>query len=323
MSVSRSITFNDTTATLTFDTKLNDNNQLDWGITLISAKNTVSTNGKVRIVMAAPAPAPAPVTPAVYPEAEKAKHVAFIKAALDTIDTSVGRDAKAVGAKMLYDYMLLCAMDFVKAHERYKQTTIWKAYELKSAAPTNTAMIGSINNFLTAIDQPLEKPALMVIATMPSYTCSNSDCPIHGKKTEEVKPAPKPTPTPVNTVIQPAEPYNPDMALFIALAKKHDAKEAIKNPTNYYSYYTNAVKWGSVTGDTKAEKMNDYLSYWSDGAAREKLMKSLFYKNKLTFSDAVMTLYDEWVKTYTPTDKTNRYKKMCVFTDVHKTLFNA
>jgi hypothetical protein len=308
-------------------TKLNSSNRLDWTIALTSGVNKVSTTGTVTIVTDVPTPTvtpAAPDTPAVYPEAEKAKHIAFIKEALNTIDTSDGRDVKALGAKMLYDYMLMCAMDFVKAHERYKQTTITKAYQLKKDAPTNTAMIGSINNFLTALDQPLEMPVPVIIATMTTYNCTNSKCPIHGKKAEEVKPVA----TPVNTVVQPAAekkgaPYNPDMALFIALAKKHDAKHAIENPTTYFSYYESGVKWGSVKGATKAEKMNNYLSYWSDGAARESLMKSLFTKNDLIFSDTVMTLYDEWQKGYKPTGATNRYKKMCAFIDAHKTLFTA
>lgn len=119
------------------------------------------------------------------------------------------------------------------------------------------------------------------------------------------------------------EPYNPDMALFIALAKNHDAKNIIENPTFYFSYYESLAKWGSVKGSTKAEKMEDCLSRWSDGAAREILMKQLFEKNKLVFSNSAMTLYNEWQKTYKPAVNSNRYKKMCTFIEAHKALFTA
>jgi hypothetical protein len=227
---------------------------------------------------------------------------------------------------MLYDYLLICGMDFLKAYERFKQTVIDKAYELKQTAPDKTDMVTSINKVLTALDVPLVKPALAVIATMPRYTCDNTKCPIHGKKAEEAKPTTEPSKA-ANTVVQPAAnkdtAYNPDMTLFIALAKKHDAKNAVKNPIEYFSYYERAVKWGSVTGATKADKINEYLSRWSDGSAREDLMKSLFTKNNLVFSDVVMTLYEEWQKEYKPTGATNRYKKMCAFIDAHKTLFTA
>jgi hypothetical protein len=132
--------------------------------------------------------------------------------------------------------------------------------------------------------------------------------------TEAVKPV-------TETVVESKkeEPYNPEMALFLALAKKHDAQNAIANPTKYFSYYEQCYRRGS----TIAEKMESYFSWWSSTLERAKLMKSLFEQNNLAFCDAAMNLYDEWVKTYTPSGKTNRYKKMCAFIDVHKSLFTA
>lgn len=330
----RSITFNDQAATLTFPTKLNSSNQLDWTVTLTSGTNKVSTTGTVALELSS---LKTPTTPdstgpvtswptsmiAVVDE-NKAKHVAFIKEALNTIETATGRDAKAACAKMMFDYLTICGMDFIKAHERFKHTVIAKAYELKKEAPERSTMVDSMNKVLTALDQPLEKPSTLPpppgltrqVACGGSLTyCGCTGCPDLTDNPSKV--------VSQSILNKKDAPYNPDMALFIALAKKHDAKTAIENPTTYFSYYENALKWRSINGTTKAEKMDDYLSRWSDGAAREKLMKTLFTKNDLVFSDTVMTLYDEWQKTYKPTGYSNRYKKMCAFIDAHKTLFTA
>jgi hypothetical protein len=69
--------------------------------------------------------------------------------------------------------------------------------------------------------------------------------------------------------------------------------------------------------------MENFFIRYSVTAERTTLMKSLFYKNKLTFSDIAMTLYDEWVKTYKPAGATNRYKKMCAFIGAHESLFTS
>jgi hypothetical protein len=337
----RSINFNDTTATISFPNKLDSSNQLNWTVSLSSGTNKASTNGNVTIEPYTKPVSTSPVTSwpssvTSYPAEDKAKHVEFIKEALNTVDTASGRDAKAACAKMLYDYLLIWGMDFIKAHDNFKKTVIAKAYELKSQAPEKTSMAASMNKVLTALDQPLEKPvtalpgSVALPASPPGLTrqvacggsltyCGCDECPdlTYKPTTEPSKTVSEMKPTTKEI------PYNPDMSLFIALAKKHDAKWANENPTTYFSYYENGVKWGSFKGSTKAERMNDYLSRWSNGAEREKLMKSLFTKNGLVFSDAVMTLYDEWQKTYKPTGSTNRYKKMCVFIDAHKSLFTT
>jgi hypothetical protein len=74
---------------------------------------------------------------------------------LNLFEKISGRDAKSACIIILYDYMLIHALDFVKADTTYKHHVIQKAYQLKNEAPEITSMITSINNLLTALDVPL------------------------------------------------------------------------------------------------------------------------------------------------------------------------
>jgi hypothetical protein len=69
--------------------------------------------------------------------------------------------------------------------------------------------------------------------------------------------------------------------------------------------------------------MTSYFTYCTDDGQRITLMKKIFENHNLIFSDAAMTLYNEWQKTYKPTGKTNRYIKMNEFATTHKALFTA
>lgn len=337
MSFSRNITFNNTTATISFPTRLDSSNQLNWTLTVTSGINKVSTDGSVAIESFKPTASTGlntswtAVTTTISP-AEKDQHVSFIKEALNTIETTSGRDAKAMGAKLLYDYMFMCGLDFVNAYERYKQTTITKAYELKKEAPEKTAMITSIDKYLTAVGAPLELPAPTVLPPPPGLTrqvacggpltyCGCSGCPdltvkSQTKTTEPSKPA--------NPVVTPAVNTDAEYNLFVVMAKEHECDYIAKNPKDYFGYYQGAVKRGYITGPTVADKIEKYINnYYSTSPKFEriKLMKSLFEKNKLIYNDAAMTLYNDWQNTYKPTGPTNRYKKMCAFIDAHKSLF--
>jgi hypothetical protein len=116
-----------------------------------------------------------------------------------------------------------------------------------------------------------------------------------------------------------------DLALFTALAKKYHFEPAIKSPKTYLTHFESFARWRhhSVKGTTKAEKMTSYFTYCTDDGQRTELMKTIFTKHNLIFSDAAMTLYYEWQNTYKPTVKTNRYIKMDVFATTVKSLFTA
>lgn len=291
MSLTHSITINDVTTTITFPRGLNIDNQLDWSITLTSGINTVSTSGTVDIVVPTIIPAVIPAL-AVFPEEEKSKHIAVINVLLDMCETLKGKESKAVAAIKILNYISGDALEFTKAYSRFKCTVINKCYEFKRDNSDIPQLVEKANIVLTMLGSPI---------TIPTPANTNIQHVVSVPPTEKKDVS-----------------YNPDMALFLDLAKKHNCKMAINNPCAHFLYYEYAVKHNTVKGDTKAEKMESYYSLWS---AREDLMRSLFTKNNLDFNDSVMTMYNEWQKTYTPTDKTNRYKKMCAFINAHTTLF--
>jgi hypothetical protein len=113
------------------------------------------------------------------------------------------------------------------------------------------------------------------------------------------------------------------LVLFNALAKKYNHERAIKSPEEYLTYFSFSEKHGYVSGATIADKMTDYFMKFSEDGKRISLMKTIFNKHDLVFSDSAMSLYYQWVKTCPPVGKTNRYIKMNDFTIIHKSLFSA
>ena len=304
MSVSRSITFNDVTATVTFDNKLNDN-KLSWNMSMISGANKTSTNDMTTIIVptSVPVVASIPVVASV-PMDEKTKHIAHIKDMLDECEKTVCKSNMTVIFIKILDYVSGNALEFTKAHERFKEVVINKCYEFKTV---NSDM----PDVVTKADAALIKLG------------SSTTIPLNFKIANTIiRPSPAPAPAPASTVKNDTS-YNPEIALFVALAKKYGAENAILDPIKSFSYYETACKTLAITGTTKAEKMVNYFTRWSDLYARIQLMKSLFTKNNIVFTDTAMILYNEWVKTYKPTDKTNRYKKICAFIDAHKSLFTT
>jgi hypothetical protein len=128
------------------------------------------------------------------------------------------------------------------------------------------------------------------------------------------KPVDKPVDKPIN---------KDELALFVSLAKVHNNTDAIEHPEQWYKHYLMCLKRHSIKGTTPAEKMEFFFSVRSDRDARVNLMKSLFTENKLVFSEPVMPLYNEWLKTFTHTGKgkVNRYIKMNEFIKTYKLLF--
>ena len=312
---SRDLTLNGYTAKVSFKTALT-NGQLDWTIELSTGelgvnRYTSTTGGRVGITNSTV-------------QADKERHCTYLRAALNDIETAVGREAKALGTKMLYDYLVGDALEFTKNHPKFKETVIAKGYELKGEAPEKYAMVASINRVLTALDAPLIRPnAWVPVPVMP--------------------PAPTPVtqpaaaPKPVNTVVQPAPMAAPapkpdttevDLVLFKAVATRLKCESALRSPKEYLGYWQGAIKRGAYTQQpSKAASMEAYMTSWwgyySDETQREYLMKEIFAKQKLIWSADVMPMYYEWEKTYKPTGRTNRYKKMCAFLDKYRAAFTT
>lgn len=309
---SRDLTLNGYTAKVSFKTALNSSGQLDWTIELSTGtegvnRYTSSTGGLAAIT-----------APAV--QADKERHCTFLRSALSDIETGVGREAKALGAKMLYDYLVGDALEFTKNHPKFKDTVIAKGYELKSEAPEKYGMVASINRVLTALGAPLIKP-LPVPVTQSVATPVVAPKPVN----TVIQPAPAPAPAPVAPKPDTTE---VDLALFKAVATRLKCDCVLRSPKEYLGYWQGAVKRGCYTHQpSKASSMEAYMvswyGYYDEDLQRENLMRDLFTKQKLIWSAEVMPMYYEWEKTYKPTGRTNRYKKMCAFLDKYRAAFTA
>jgi hypothetical protein len=145
----------------------------------------------------------------------------------------------------------------------------------------------------------------------------------------------------VNTVVQPPAPAvapapvapkpdtsEVDLVLFKAVATRLKCECVLRSPKEYLGYWQGAIKRGCYTQlPSKAASMEAYMvswyGYYNEELQRANLMKELFTKQKLIWSEDVMPMYYEWEKTYRPTGRTNRYKKMCAFLDKYKCAFTA
>jgi hypothetical protein len=317
----RTLTLNDYTAKVSFETALT-NGQLDWTIELSTGgqdgRYTTTTGGL------------AAITPSAV-QTDKERHCTYLRAALNDIDTAVGREAKALGVKMLYDYLVGDALEFTKNHPRFKDTVIAKGYELKVEAPERYSMVASINRVLTALDAPLIKPYGWVPTAVTTPAPVAPPAAAVAQPTATVAAAPKP----VNTAVQPPAPVAPkpdtteaDIVLFKAVATRLKCESVLRAPKEYFGYWQGAVKRGYYNLlPSKAASMEAYMAAWwctyNDEWQRANLMKDLFTKQKLIWSEEVMPMYYEWEKTYTPTGRTNRYKKMCAFLDKYRAAFTA
>ena len=341
----RSLTLNGYTAKMSLPTTLTKENMCEWTLELSSGKEgvnkyTATTAGWVtmKTVTSAPAPAaPAPAPPAPVPatsaEAEKTRHIEFIKGILADVDTAVGRDVRAMASKILFDYLAGSALEFVKNHPKFKDTVIAKGYELKRDAPEKVKMVESINRVLTALGMPLVQPVWC-------WGCNQTPCIGAAKPVNTVvqpittttpvpAPAPvaAPAPAPAPTRTEPKD-DDPDFVLFKAVAKRLKCTSVLTQPKTYYGYYLNGQRWYSNSEHkSKAARMEAYMASWwcygDDDYQRQMLLKSIFAKNKLQWDDVVMQMYNDWVPTYKPTGRTNRYKKMCAFIDTFRSAFTA
>jgi hypothetical protein len=349
-SFTRTLTLNGTTAKLTLHTTLNKDNMCEWTLELSTGKEGVdkytTTTGGWTTMKAVPAPAPAPApaapspapatpAPATSPAEEKTRHIEFIKGILADVSEARGRDARAAITKILFDYLAGSALEFVKNHQKFKDTVIAKGYELKQEAPEKTGMVSSIDRVLTALGQPLVKPVMC-------WGCHQTPCVGTAKPVNTVvqpvavatpappgpTPAPAPKPTPAPAARTEPKDNDPDFVLFKAVAKRLKCTSVLDQPRLYYGYYLNGQRWGSNSEHkSKAARMEAYMASWwcygDDDYQRQMLMKSLFAKNKLVWSDEVMPMYNDWVPTYKPTGRPNRYKKMCAFIDTFRPAFTA
>ena len=84
-------------------------------------------------------------------------HSEFIGRYIDLILRSTTSEIKAMHAKILYDYMTVQGFNYVMEHQHFKVVAIKKAYDLKIYCAEFIELENSLNCFLIAIGEPLER----------------------------------------------------------------------------------------------------------------------------------------------------------------------
>jgi hypothetical protein len=272
---------------------------LDWTLMLVGAQgNGESISGTLPFV------SESSNTSSNFNE-EKDKHINFIRGVLADIDNTKFRESKCIAAKILYDYLRICAVNLINTYSQFKQTVIDKAYHLKKDGADNKDLI-------RALDQ------LLIVLGCPKEDNSNNKSPVIQKDNKE-------NITPVNTSVNnETNLVDPEYDLFIANAKLYNNVLILANSKQFYGYYKKGINCKTLEGITRAEKMNDFfVNYcrFSRNHDRMVLMKKLFTKHNLIYNNAIMTMYDEWEKSYKPNGRSNRYIKMLDFICANKFLF--
>jgi hypothetical protein len=324
--ITRSLTLNGFTATVSIPTKLDAHKMLTC--TLKVAQAAWATNSsETAFTWAVEVPATAATAPAV---SAKDKHVKYIKGLLDDINAGQARAVKEALAKALYDYLTDEALDFVKTHERFRAEVVKKAYDLKGDATENAGMCSSINRVLQGLGEPLVKPAPPPPAPAPPAARWT---PLGFGLDAYV--AVQAAPAPANPVVKPAAPPTvctdtADLALLAAVARKYKCDSVLRNTKEYLGYWRRGVARGDYRGFSKAEAMEKYISSWccvDENMVRERLLHDIFNRKNLEYSPVIMDMYNEWVKTYVPPanirgrPKPNRWTKMCAFVEENKAAF--
>ena len=259
---------------------------------------------------------------------------------LTSIETSTTLQNKIDTLLILLDYIIDDALEFTKNHKLFKNTVIDKCYEFKQINSNIPSLVEKADIVLNKLDASTTIPDGFLPQTRCLVCGDNHNNPATSATSSHIALIPASIPTPITDatvahVIEPTIgtapiPYDPEAALFLSIARKQNATKIINDFTHYFTSYKILSKYDD-TG-TQAEKMNRLITSWSiaDTTKRAELMKTLFAKNKLVFSDVVMPLYNEWVTTeYTSNklqpwnSKPNRYKKMCAFINAHKSLFTV
>lgn len=319
------------TATMWIDSKPDDQGYIDVSLGLNVGEAEVTTSSKVKVL--------APKTEVIeavdstpvktFSEEEKSYYCAQIRSMLDRFDIVETKDERATLAEELLEYLRTTGLEFTKHYNNFKTVVIRKCYELKLLHPDLPSVVSKSNQLLTALGETLNVPDSAIqefyckgCAKYHPHSLPHTPKPVTAPSVTPV--APIATIAPVTTS---SEFYNADKTLFLTIAKRLDCKTIINNPDRYFGYYQTPVTNGPLKGHLVAERMENYITSWfhsNEGDnGRAKTMKRLFANNKLTYTDDVMPLYSEWLKTYIIfLGRSNRYQKMVCFIELHKHLFS-
>jgi hypothetical protein len=314
------LTLKDSSATMWVNSQLDDMGYIDVSLGLYSGDAEVTTSSKVKVLSpknkAVEAVDSTPVR--TFTEEEKSYLCAQIRSMLDRFESANGKEEKAKLAEELLDYLRTTGLEFTKCYERFRKVVVKKCYELKLCNPEFPVVTTKANQLLTTLGETLNVPDSVI----EEFYCKSCDKYHHPLVTHtSVVPIQAVAPTT-------SEFYNAAKTLFLTIAKRLNCPHIIRNPEMYFGFYEKAEKGRLLKRNTVTERMEEYITGWfhnNDGdEGRAKTMKRLFAKHKLTYTEDVMPLYNEWLKSYIIfLGGANRYYKMIRFIELHKHLFSS
>ena len=95
-------------------------------------------------------------------------HREFIQKLLAEFESTSVKKEKGEICKRIYEYLQHKALNYLNETPKLKGIVIKKAYELKSDVPSLTELMQAIDNFLTAIGEPLVPSVPSVVPSVPS-----------------------------------------------------------------------------------------------------------------------------------------------------------
>ncbi len=318
MALTRSLTLNDITATITIQDGSYPEN-VDWILKITDTnKNNASTYGAYAIKKTKPVVQetnpdviPIPNTQSVQIKRingilkaveeqspnTKMVHVKRIAEMLKAVDEQSKKAEKIIYVCILFNYILQDALEFTKSHAKFHKTVVDKCYDMKKEGADCPVLISLANKLLTALSAPLEKPVEPVVQEVKQSSPAVSQRLDAGlvPVVQEAKPV--------------AQEVKPEAASLKPIAQNtfDDVilQRAIKN------YGTIGRVWSELTQSQK----DKYITWETDDHNdRTKLMKSILTKKGLTFDDSRMMAYYNWEKYYyNPAKPVDRYQKMMEF----------
>ncbi len=128
----------------------------------------------------------------------------------------------------------------------------------------------------------------------------------------------------INSVPVTAETYDPEFALFKVISNGY--LEASPYNVNYYNYYKKRVNEGEFNGLSVSERINNFINQYRDVSTPEgiplvHIMKNTMKIMNMTFIDAVMPLYYNWLATEGPSETDmGHWFNIQEFLTAHKTV---
>lgn len=258
-----SLTLNGVNATITF----HDNN---WELTIKIGNNEASTYGMIKYEPPIPVQEPIeiPVQEPYNPRepvsdsnpmmnALDKKHEQILYLFFNDISSANNRENKAKCAAEMFKFMTNEGLRFVNKFKVYRLTTISKAYEFKLQSEGVPELIQAIDEYLTAIGEPLEDPIQK----------DRIDIALINKIAIELG----------LPIVHPDD-YLKNFRAYISNEEIYiDSDEKKRQEMRRY-----------LENLHKVSKSED---------ARKDLMMSIFQKKNIEFNDNVMQMYYKWEKT--------------------------